>query len=341
MMRAYRLDIKIAAYRRGRSRQADRVVGEHRRQQGVAVIAALLVVAAAAAIAATMLYGQNERAQLLQSEKTRVQARWLLLDSTEWARESLLDGARRSGIASRDQPWAAPIIDQRITLDGQSDIALLSRRIDDEQGKYNLENLASDGQIDPRQLVAFERLLQALDLPASAAPDIARRIAAAEPLPTGDGARNTGAAPSDGRALPARAPGLQSLADLRGMAGLDDQAIGRLRCCVTILPEQTAVNVNTAPPEVLYAVIERLPLGQAVALTTERDHGRYFNDATDFVNRLANPEIKLDKDSVSTNSEWFGLREVVRLGQATVAMRVLLQRDEDKSVSIIWMEETH
>jgi general secretion pathway protein K len=349
MTRARRLDIRIAAC--GRSPQADRaagdhkrqrgLAGEHRRQQGLAVIAALLVVAAAAAIAVTMLHGQNERAQLLQSEKTLVQARWLLLGSTEWARESLLDGARRSAIASMDQPWAAPVVDQRITLEGQSDIALLSRRIDDEQGKYNLENLASDGQIDPRQLAAFERLLQALDLPTSAAPDIARRIAAAEPLSTGDGANHAGAASSNGQTLPARAPGLQSLADLRGMGGLDDQAIQRLRCCVTLLPEQTAVNVNTAPPEVLYAVIERLPLGQAVALTTARDRGRYFNDATDFVNRLANPEIKLDRDSVSTNSEWFGLKGAVRLGQATVAMRALLQRDEDKSVSIVWMKETH
>jgi general secretion pathway protein K len=339
MMCARRLDIRIAARRRGRSRQADGAAGVRTRQHGMAVIAALLVVAAAAVIAATMLHGQNERAQLVQSEKERVQARWLLLGSVDWARQILLENARHSPITSADQPWATPIVDLRITEDGLSDTALLSGRIDDEQGKYNLQNLALDGQIDPRQLVTFGRLLQALDLPASAAPDVARHIADAQPLPTGNGAGTTAAASPGTPALPPRAPGLQSLADLRGMGQLDDRAVQRLRCCVTILPEQTAINVNTAPPEVLYAAIEQLSLGQAVALTAERDRGRYFNDAADFVNRLAIPDIKLDKDSVSTGSQWFGLTGVVRLGRATAAIRTLLQRDDDQSTSIVWMRE--
>jgi general secretion pathway protein K len=338
-----RAPIRTAFCTRDRTHRADAAAAAVRRsragQQGMAVIAALLVVSAAAVIAATMLRGQNERAQLLLSEKSRVQARLLMLGAVDWAREILRDDARHSPVTSKDQPWATPIADMRIAQDGQPGAALLSGRIDDEQGKFNLQNLAADGQVDPRQLAAFERLLQALDLRPSVAPDIARRIAGAQPLPTGNGAQNGGATPSARQALPPRAPGLQWLDDLRGMDGLDGQAIERLRCCVTILPGQTAVNVNTAAPEVLYAVIERLSLGQAVAVAAERDRGRYFNDAADFANRLANPEIKLDKDSVSTGSQWFALAGVVRLDRATVAMRALLERDDDQSTSIAWMRE--
>lgn len=309
-----------------------------RRQRGMAVIAALLVVAAAAIIASTMLRGQSERAQLVRSERSRVQARWLLLGGVDWARQILRDSARHSPITRADQPWAVPIVDLRLDQPGEPEPALLSGRIEDEQGKFNLQNLAFEGQVDPRQLVAFERLLQALNLRPSAAPDIARRIAAGQPQRVGDaaGTADNGTAAKEIR--PPRAPGLQSLQDLRGIAGVDDQAIRTLDCCVTILPDQSAVNVNTAPPEVLYAVITQLPLGQAVALVAERERGRYFNDAADFANRLGNPKIKLDKDSVSTDSQWFSLAGVVRLGRATVAMRALLER-EDQSTSIVWMKE--
>lgn len=311
-----------------------------RHQKGMAVIAALLVVAAAAVIASTMLRGQSERAQLVISERSRVQAQWLLLGGIDWARQILRDDARHSPITRADQPWAVPIVDLRLDPPGEPDPAVLSGRIEDEQGKFNLQNLAFQGQVDPRQLVAFERLLQALNLRPSIAPDIARRIAAGQPMAV-DG---TAQSPGDGTAAkavtPPRAPGLQSLADLRGLAGLDEQAIQRLDCCATILPDQSPVNVNTAPAEVLYAVVTQLPLGQAVALVAERDRGRYFNDAADFVNRLADPRIKLDKDSVSTDSQWFSLAGIVRLGRATAAMRALLERD-DQSTSIVWIREVN
>ncbi|AOB33174.1 hypothetical protein AKI39_24120 [Bordetella sp. H567] len=304
----------------------------------MAVIAALLVVAAAAIIASSMLGGQSERAQLVQSERFRIQARWLLVGGVDWARQILRDDARHSPITRADQPWALPIVDLRLDEPGEPEPALLSGRIEDEQGKFNLQNLAFEGQVDPRQLIAFERLLQALNLRPSAAPDIARRIAAGQPLAVG-GAGNAGDnGPASKAMRPPRAPGLQALAELRGIAGLDDQAIERLDCCVTILPDHTAVNVNTAPPEVLYAVVTQLPLGQAGALVAERERGRYFNDTADFANRLANPQIKLDKDSVSTDSQWFSLAGVVRLGHATAAMRALLER-EDQSTSIAWMKE--
>ncbi|WP_427184332.1 type II secretion system minor pseudopilin GspK [Bordetella bronchialis] len=341
-----------------------------RHQQGMAVIAALLVVGAAAVIASTMLRGQSERARLVQSERSRAQARWLLLGGVEWGRQILRETARHSPITSMDQPWALPIVDLRLDPPGESEPALLSGRIEDEQGKFNLQNLAVQGQVDPRQLVAFERLLQALNLRPSVAPVIARRIAAGQPQAARDAVdngataaagsgvtapRNTNTGNTDagntstgaGNAAtgntakavrPPLAPGVQSLEDLRGIAGIDDEALQRLRCCATVLPEQSPINVNTAPPEVIYAVVAPLPLGQAVAMAAERDRGRYFNDAADFANRLANPAIRLDKDGIATDSLWFSLSGVVRLGHATAAMQALLERDE-QSTRLVWMRE--
>ncbi|CAM3358420.1 Type II secretion system protein K [Bordetella sputigena] len=322
------------------------------RQQGMAVIAALLVVAAAAVIATTMLDGQTTYTRILQSEKARTQAHWLLMGGMDWARLTLHTDGKRSPTTRPDQLWATPIVDLRVSQDDQADAALFSGRIDDEQGKYNLWNLARSGRVDPRQVAVLERLLQALDLQASAAPLIARRIALSQALPGGadgtdgpdggngtddrGGAGNTSAA---GVAGSQRSPGLQSVDDLRGIARLDQQAVDRLRCCVTILPARTAVNVNTAPPEVLHALIGPLSLGHAMALVADRERGRYFNDEADFVNRLANPDIKLADDSVETGSQWFGVTGVVRLGSATVAMRALLRRDESQATRVVWIRE--
>lgn len=325
------------------------------RQQGMAVIAALLVVAAAAVIATTMLDGQTTYTRILQSEKARAQAHWLLMGAMDWARVTLYTDGRRSPTTRTDQLWATPIVDLRVSRDDQADAALFSGRIDDEQGKYNLWNLARAGRVDPRQVAVLERLFQALDLQASAAPLIARRIALSQALPGGAHGSDGPNSPDDetgtdrrngaddtspaGVAGSQHSPGLQSLDDLRGIARLDQQAVDRLRCCVTILPVRTAVNVNTAPPEVLHALIGPLSLGHAMALVADRERGRYFNDEADFVNRLAIPDIKLADGSVETGSQWFGVTGVVRLGSATVAMRALLRRNENQATRVVWIRE--
>jgi general secretion pathway protein K len=316
---------------------------EHReaRQQGMAVIAALLVVGAVAAIAATMLDGQSARTQLMQSEKARVQARLVLLDRFDWARTVLRDDGLRSPITSANQSWATPVVDLRVDQGAGADAALFSGSIDDEQGKYNLRNLARAGRVDPAQQAVFERLLQALRLPPSIAADIARRMANAQPQPAGNDAQDVDATPTRSPALPPRAPGLQSLDDLAGMAGLDDPALRRLRCCVTILPERTPVNVNTAPAEVLQAVVQRLSLGRAVVLVQERDRGAYFNDAADFVNRLADHEIELPDDSVDVSSQWFSMTGGVHLGRAMLVMQALLQRDDRQATRVVWLSEAN
>jgi len=304
----------------------------------MAVIAALLVVAAAASIAAALLDRQSTQARLLQSEQARAQARWLLIGGIDWARVILRADGRRSATTRNDQAWATPIVDMRVSQEGDADAAVFSGRIEDEQGKFNLQNLARNGQVEPLQLAALTRLLEVLRLPSDAAPRIARRIADGQAR-TGGG--NAASASSSGMPGSAPAPGLQSVADLRGIGSLDDEAVRRLRCCVTVLPAHTAVNVNTAPSEVLHAAVAGLSLAQAMAMVGERDRGRYFNDGRDFANRLADPEIEIPHDTLAATSRWFGLAGAVRLGRATVAMHALLQRDDQQSTHIVWMTESN
>src|SRR5690606_6270832 len=73
-----------------------------------------------------------------------------------------------------------------------------------------------------------------------------------------------------------------TLDELGSAAALDDDAIRVLRPHLTILPDITPVNANTATPEVLSAVLPGLSLAQARALVVQRDQGAWFNDTADF-----------------------------------------------------------
>src|SRR5205085_2034572 len=108
--------------------------------------------------------------------------------------------------------------------------------IDDQQAAFNLNNLARNGVPSPLHMAQFRRLLGILDLP------------------------ETLAAP-----LPAYLPLLEA-AELARVPGFDAPVRERLRPFVTALPRPTAINANTAPPEVLAAVIEGLDLDAARAL---------------------------------------------------------------------------
>lgn len=326
------------------------------RQAGMAVISALLVVAAVSLIAAGMIDRQATRVRTLESEQARVQARWLLSGGMDWARATLRGEARRSSVTHNGQLWATPITDLRISEEGAARQAVFSGRAEDEQGKFNLQNLARDGQVLPEQVQALSRLLQSLRLPADLAPRIAERMARAQSRPASskaegesDAAQTDGNAgsgtdtgtpsPSGGRAGTALAPGLRGIDDLRGMRGLDESALTALTPYLTVLPTRTAINVNTAPAEVLATLSPALSLSLAMSVADQRDRGQTFNNRADFINRLANPEIEIGSDAVAVDSDWFAVFGTVRLDRATVDMRALLQRDGQNMPRVIWMME--
>lgn len=321
------------------------------RQGGMAVISALLVVTAVSVIVAAMVARQSTQVRTLESEQARVQARWLLAGGMDWARATLRGDARRSAITHNGQLWATPISELRISQEGDDRVAVFSGRVEDEQGKFNLQNLARDGQPLPEQVQALSRLLQSLRLPADLAPRIAERMARAqarpaEPAQAGSvaGGQAESSGPQGGGATVARrgsalAPGLRSIADLRGIEGLDEAAVQSLQPYLTVLPVRTAVNVNTAPAEVLATLSPGIPLAQAMTLAEQRDRGQVFNNRADFVNRLANPEIEIAADAVSADSDWFGVTGTLRLDRASVDMRALLQRNGQDLPRVIWMME--
>src|SRR6185295_19168705 len=96
--------------------------------------------------------------------------------------------------------------------------------------------------------------------------------------------------------------------------GYTDSARARLRPFVSALPQFTTVNVNTAPPEVLAAMIEDLDLDAARDLAVQRGRA-YFRNRADFLAQLP-PGAMARAEDLSTSSDYFLANVRVTFGGA-------------------------
>jgi general secretion pathway protein K len=273
-----------------------------RSQRGAAVIIALLVLALAAAAAAAMLERQDLDARALQSQRDYEQARWMLRGGMHWARSILAEDARAGSSDHRRELWASGLPPTDVQLGS------LAGEIRDEQAFFNLNNLVRGGKPDPLQLAALRRLLATLGLQPGLADAILARIDPKRPL--------------------------ADIRELAGMAGFDAAALLRLRAYTTTLPRPTQVNVNTAPAEVLAALVEGLALPEAQALARRLATDPVRN-REEFQARLR-PELKLNLEDISVASQYFVVYGRAKVGGADLRMEALLQRAGPGFPAILW-----
>ncbi|MGB3425714.1 MAG: type II secretion system minor pseudopilin GspK [Castellaniella sp.] len=290
------------------------------RQRGMAVIAAMLVVIAASVLAMALIEGQGRLVRVLSTERHLAQAHWLLRGGLDWSRVILHLDARENATTRLDGLWTQTLADLPVGPADNPRAALFSGRIEDAQGKFNLRDLAADGRASPAAVASLERLLQWLGRDPALAGALAQRIADSQPGP--------GRAPV--------AMGLRSLDDLQGIEGLGLPGVEALRPYAVYLPETVPLNANTAPAEVLGAVIEGLGLAGARDLTAQRDRGLWFVNRGDLVNRL--PALQASRmRRLDVRSDWFSVAGEVSVGDTMVGLRALLQRDRQGRASVRWV----
>ena len=273
-----------------------------RRQRGTALILALLVLAIAAAAAAAMVQSQDLQARALQAERDHEQARWMLRGGMHWARSILDADARASREDHRGELWASGLPPTEVQLGS------LAGEIRDEQALFNLNSLLRGGKIDPPQLAVLRRLLAVLGL----RPQLADAIAAA--IQSGGALADTG--------------------ELAGVRGLDADALARLQRYATALPQPTPVNINTAPPEVLAALVEGLALAEAQALARLIASGP-LRQREQFQAGLRTG-LTVNPDHVAVASQFFVVHGRARVGGADLRMHALLQRGSKGLPAIVW-----
>lgn len=297
------------------------------RQRGVAIILAMGVVALAALTASAMMIAQSTWTRQNELTADHVQAQTLVQVGVDWTRAVLSDDRRASNIDYLGEPWALRLPPMPLE-NGE-----LAGHIEDQQGAFNLNNLVKDGKVNIAQLAHFQRLLSILGLPPELAAALADWIDAdSEPQPQG-GAEDEYYLQLQPPYLAANRP-LTDVDELALVRGFDEGARARLRPFVSALPTFTAVNVNTASPEVIAAVIDGLGLDGARALVEKR--GRtYFRDRTDFMSRLPGGVTAAAED-ISFSSDYFMVRMRVTIGSAQARCTALLARPDANWPTVVW-----
>jgi general secretion pathway protein K len=239
----------------------------------------------------------------------------------------------------------------------------LSGSIEDAQAKFNLRNLVSAAvpgslQLNPPQIASFQRLLVILGLNSQLAKTTALQIraslahlatrfqsstatnptapaGASAPVVAGGGATGDGAEFTDNPGLsdsdsstvtPLQMTSVDSLLDVPGFT---PEMVQRLRPFVTILPTITAVNMNTAPAEVIAAIVPGMNLSNAQALVARRETV-FFHNIGDVQLALGGAGVQalvFDPSQMDVNSSYFIVHGRVQHERAEVDRTTLVYRD--------------
>ena len=301
------------------------VHGARARNRGVAIVLALGVVALAVLAVTGLLLAQGAWTRQVQLATGHAQAQRLVEAGVDWSRAVLHDDRRLGQIDHAAEAWA-----MRMPSVPVGDASVVGR-IEDQQARFNLNNLVRDGQVDPRQLERLQRLLALLDLDAALAGALADWI---DP----DAVAQGGAEDAYYLALPspylaANAP-LADLDELALVRGFDARVRQRLQPFVSALPGTTAVNVNTASPEVLAALVPGLSLDAARALVADRQRA-WFLDRTGFFARLPTG-LRVPAEDISVSSDYFLASMQADLDGAQARGSALLARDRPGWPGVVW-----
>jgi general secretion pathway protein K len=293
-----------------------------RRQQGMALVTVLLIVAMAVTIAGFIVEQQAFWQRGMEQGNDRAQARYIAEAGVDWARAVLADDAATSTYDDAKEIWASQL--PPVQLDNGE----VRGVIHDQQGLFNLNSLTQQGVVNPTALARYQRLLDTLGLPLQLADTLADWI------DSNSEARSSGAEDDYYLALtpPAHEPYrtanrlLTDMGELAFVRGYDADAIRRLAPFVTVLPEEnTSVNVNFAPPEVLMAMLPKLDLQTARQLALKAADAGY-KTIDEFYAQLPPAVAHNGNMNLDVKSNYFLVDGYATQGGGRASVQVLLNR---------------
>ena len=305
-----------------------------------------------AATIATYLLAQQSRA-LTRTERAseRAQVSLYVAPTLDWAR-AVLQETQKSTYTATNQAWAQPIAAQPLINAAGTANVFASGLIRDETGKFNLNNLVkTDQTASDEDIELFKRLLKNLSLN----PDLAD--AAVDWIDKDSEPRANGA--EDGYYLSLPAPyraanqPMVQWQELARVKGFDAKTLNRLAPFVTALPvkasakSRTKININTAPIEIMTALLPTLSTDDMANLIRLRELP--YLSVDDLVKRmpaLKNSATILDQFA-DVRSKFFTVSVAITGEVAASRQTALLDASADGSVGasetgvwprIIWVQ---
>ena len=310
----------------------------HVRQGGVAVVTALLLTTLAVTIVASLFWQQQVQIRAMENQRLQLQTKWALRVDLDWARRILRDDAMSSSVDHLDEQWAAPMSNIRLDeyvengrADSEASNATLTGSIVDAQSRYNLSNLAQNGLPNPQEILVFGRLLASLRADPALAKATAAAIASTQMAQARANPALQGAPPATPPVLAPELAQLSHTVDLLTVPGFSISAFESVKEFVVLLPGPSALNVNTASPEMLAAQLNLS--APATALLVASRAKAYFKDGKDFAFRAGIAPAM----PIATTTDYFLVNGKVRIDRASLDMQALIYRKKTGNTTIKWV----
>ena len=221
-------------------------------QRGVALLTILLLVVSITVVAGAMLASQKiaiRRSGLLFDQNQLLQD----IDAGQQLAVTMIRAdANLNDTDSTQDIWAKPV--PPYTLGAHS----IGIEIRDEASRFNINNLYQNGAVDSNALAVLQRLLTQLNL----APDIAIAVldyqdADSEVYQDG-GDESTVYNQQSNSSVDNDLPNqrLVNIDQLQNVKGINAEVLAVLRPYITVVPHYLPINMNTASPVILAALID-------------------------------------------------------------------------------------
>lgn len=275
-------------------------------QSGIALVAVLIIVAIVSLITFELGMGQQIWLRQAQNLQDKTQAELVRRGAEQYAMLILDRDGRDNTIDHLGEPWATtlPVLPAE---GGRVAVAL-----EDMQGRFNINNLLKNGQYDADAGAVFRRLLtnQGINIEVQNAlldwmdADSQFRVGGAEDeyyTNIENGYRTANQL-------------LSTVQELVLVKGWEQKDFDRIRGLITALPVPTAININTAPAEVLAALFEGMPVEEAKRIVDYRK-GRPFNRPSDIMKAVSGSYPAPKESLMATDSHYFQITTAVEFGR--------------------------
>ncbi|MFT4608034.1 MAG: general secretion pathway protein K [Urechidicola sp.] len=281
-------------------------------QKGIVLLAAILVVMVATAIIVSITHGEAFSIRKTGRIQGLERASSYAFGLEDWARVLLVRDNKDSDTDHFGEDWAIGI--PGLPIEG----GFLSGTMDDEQAKFNINNLLGSEESVKR----FRRLCDNLEVETTFIDPLLDWMDEDFDIRYPDGVEDQ----YETYRVANRT--LSDISELMLIKNMTAEMYQKLRPHITALPAPTNMNVNTMTDEVFLSLGELANLDQYIE---ERDKDA-FTDIPSFIERmqLPIPEIGL---SVSTN--YFYAHGTVVQGDQSVNFNTLIHRDSNGKTTIL------
>ncbi len=300
------------------------------RQRGVALISVLLVVVIATVLSVSMIRHQNLTIHKARNVSNHSQAKQYAIGGEELARQILWQDTDSSPeVDHLQESWAEG------DLVFEFENGEVSVQIEDLQGRFNINSLMMLGNAGRQAQVRFVQLLQHVGLDTmfmDRAIDWMDGDIATRPLGAEDYAYL-------GLERPYRTASqlIVDTTELRLLLDMDAESFDLLLPFISALPYPSApLNVNTAPPEVLQTVSDRLSRDMSNDLIIERDNQEGYQSVTEFLQSSYVAGLGIAATGLGVQSKFFEIRIRARYFERNAYLTSIVERNDDGSMRVIY-----